>query len=208
MPKNDALEQFVGKCAEATVGYAHASFFAGIHAMDAGLEAWSRACDEALEQPGKAPKSWFRAPSKAGLPQPYENPFFTWAEMWMPQATSGQFSQFAMTPWWLSAPGYSDLWTNVLRAMPASATVWPMTWSMMSMGVPQNVAKPTAEANAAAYDAMDSAQQVAKETIEQIATYTKDLETPKTGDAPTTSSADPTDPLALFRPGLPLAQSA
>ena len=78
-----------------------------------------------------------------------------WAEFF-PKPFSTSNLSFTRSPFW-----------------DATAAALPMTWSLMSLGMPHAVAKPTAEANTAALEAMDSAQHLAND---QMAAYTSALE--------------------------------
>lgn len=202
MHQQDLTERFATKCAEATIGYAHASFFAGLHAFNTAYETWSRTCEAFTTVPGSSSKSWFRHPDDPSTAQSWFA-MATPPAMMMPQATT--------VPWWFSAPAVTQAWTDLMRtpqmtvpwalANPSAAdlSVWPMTWSMVTAGVPHDVARPTAEANAAAYDAIDSAKQIADDTVASYAKYTKPYKVETRPRTPK-SSADPDDPLALFRP--------
>ena len=199
-------ERFTNKCAEATVGYAHAGFFAGLYAANAMLEAWAEACEEMKSDGNTSSKSWFKDPSASPLSSPMQSPFsvfdFWNTQAWMSDAWSPAFwSQAAM-----QQPLWTQMWpmmanSNAWSPFPfsASATVWPMTWSLMSLGLPHEVARPTAEANAAAYDAIESAQQIANESLEAC----KAVFDPEYNAEAPKSSADPNDPLALFKPWFP-----
>lgn len=209
MTKPDLTERFATKCTEAVVGYSHASFFAGLHAFNTAFETWSRACEAAMTLPNAKSKSWFRHPDEQTAQTAFEAATQPWASL---MATPAMFSQAATMPWWFSAPAVTQAWADFMRtpqmtmtwptadASPADFSVWPMTWSMVTAGVPHEVARPTAEANAAAYDAMESAKQIADETVASVSNYTKPYRVESRLSAPAKSSADPNDPLALFRP--------
>lgn len=209
MKKQDLTERFATKCAEAAIGYSHASFFAGLHAMNSAFETWSRTCEAFTTLPNAKAKSWFRHPDDKGANGPFMSPVQSWFSMAAPPAV--MMTQATTMPWWFSAPAVSQAWADFLRtpqmtfswplgdASPADFSVWPMTWSMVTAGVPHEVARPTAEANAAAYDAIDSAKQIADETVASYAKYAKPYQVETRPLAPK-SSADPDDPLALFRP--------
>jgi len=178
-------QRFAEKSAEATLGYAHAGYYAGIFAAAAIAEAWTDACAEASKAPAPGSKSWFRDPTKCDVFDPLS--FFS-------QSTLGQPTPGMSNPWsgqnWFAQPWFSTCWlspsTPTSKAwaafMPTAFTetdlsftrspFWntqaaalPMTWSLMSFGLPHAVAKPTAEANTAALEAFDSARQVANDHL-------------------------------------------
>lgn len=218
----DASERFATKCAEASVGYAHASFFAGLNAFNIAVENWAKACEDLVGTPPNKPKSWFRHPDSIdGRPASTE-PAAAVFEFWQPLAA---LPQAGTVPWMFSLPMFTTAWVQMMQSTPvaawmqspamvphtATASVWPMTWSMMAMGMPLNVAKPTAEANAAAYEAYESAKQVAND---QMAAFNETVSpSRKRQEASSTRPfADPDDPFALFRPWFaepsPLPKSA
>lgn len=208
MKQKDPIERFAIKWAEATIGYAHASFFAGLHSANSAFETWEQACNTVTGTPKTKYKSWFRHPDDAPAASPLLNASLS---TWAPWFNPGALPQAAapMAPWMMSGPMFSTLWTDFLKAFTdpktisqmmspmsvAAASIMPMTYSYMAMGIPVTVAKPAAEANAAAYEAYESAQEAANEAIKS---YQAAFKPGTRGDSPK-STADPDDPLALFR---------
>lgn len=205
MSNFDATERFFTKCAEATLGYAHASFLAGVHFTDAAMGQWEKTCAELTGQSATSPKSWFRHPDHDGALTPFNTPATSWYAMAMSPAA---MTQPMVSPSWFDVPSMMSLWSGFMPKQPAAfpsattlfpfstaATAWPMTWALMGMGLPHEVAKPTAEANVAAYDAFESANQVVNESVEACQAA---FDAAPIFDAPK-SSSDPDDPLALFR---------
>ncbi len=171
-------QRFAEKSAQATVGYANAGYFAGLFAVTALFEAWTDACLEATQTPKSNSKSWFRDPAKLDVFDPWI--FWSQATPSLAGPPSGQ--NWMTQPWfpacWMpfNAP-VSNAWLEILPSAfnttdlsftrspfwATQAAALPMTWSLMSFGLPHAVAKPTAEANTAALEALDSAQQVAND---------------------------------------------
>ena len=191
---NDHAQRFAKKTAEASLNYANASAFAGVFAFNALLETWTDAYAEATSPSKPGSKSWFRNPTKADLYDPWGFGTLagsTTADPWLLDIWSGYggWMTHVWSPiWWTSSTSpFTAAWSEFLPK-PFSNTdlsftrspFWdtatsalPMTWSLMSFGIPHEVAKPTAEANTAALEAFDSAQQVASD---HIAAYTSALE--------------------------------
>jgi len=187
----DHAQRFANKSAEASLSYANAGAFAGMFAFNTLFEAWADACTDAMSPNTTSSKSWFRNPEKVDLYDPWA--FWTKtggtaADPWVRDLWSGQYNWMAQawSPiWWTStASPFTAVWSEFFPKPSTAGTdlsftrspFWdtataalPMTWSLMSFGMPHAVAKPTAEANTAALEAFDSAQQVASD---QMAAYT------------------------------------
>mgnify|MGYP001355741715 CR=1 FL=1 len=150
----DDQSRYVQSCSEAAFGYFAAANSAWMEAARRPLEMWSSALAACAPKP--EPKSWYRHPDERGGAQSAVPP---WISAW-----SGQNSPFA----WFGAPGatmpaamawpfgwpaqFIQPWLEMVSS-PRAATAWPMAFMMMSFGIPMSVARPAAEANAAAMDA-------------------------------------------------------
>lgn len=204
MRQQDASLRCANKWAEATFGYANAGLFAGFHAANIALEHWANVFDQFVGAPPKKTKSWFRHPDEAAGPTNFVYP----GPQMTPAFTSPEtLANFTSLPWMFSG----QVWSGLMAAIPdavrsnpamapfsAAATVWPATCWMVAMGWPHNVAKPTAEANAAAYEAFESAKQMANQNMAAYSTVFSDPGKPD-ADKRSSNPADPNDPFALFR---------
>lgn len=211
-------QRFVEKTTEATVSYAHAGCFASLIAATTLIEAWTDVWADAVDAPRSNTKSWFREPEKIEV-------FAPWA-FWPAPAASNAWTEHGapaqpwFTNWWASGQlQLPNPWLGLLPAPPfdntdfsftrspfwnTQAAALPMIWSLMSVGVPHNVAKPTAEANAAALEAMDAARQMANENA---AVYTKTLKSASRQTSVKPTVPNPADLFTLFWPWLDLPRS-
>lgn len=164
--------RYVQSCTEAAFGYFAAANSAWMEAARRPLEVWSGALGAWSPKP--EPKSWYRHPDERSAAQV---PVLPWISVW-----SGQNSPFA----WFGAPvaampsamawpfgwpaQFFQPWLAMMSS-PRAATAWPMAFMMMSIGIPQSVARPAAEANAAAMDAT----RIAANAVERaFSTYRSD----------------------------------
>jgi hypothetical protein len=154
--------RFARNCTDAAFGYARAASAAYAAMAKQTLDFWANAA----EQPGDpSPPSLAysvkrsdaadrdgRDGEKSGV-TPLD--FMLMANPWLRQD-----SAFAsVTAWWSLFP---------LKGNPAS---WPMAYTMMTAGVPRDVALPAAEANIAAMEAAG----IAKQTLDNVfSTYRSD----------------------------------
>lgn len=180
----DHSQRFAHKTTEASISYANAGFYAGLSVFNVMCDAWSDAWQEAVS-PTSRPKSWFRAPAKSSTSDPWSYwtaPMTAWSDT---SSGQNQLIQAWFTPWWTPAnisaatpwaaflptsANKPDLSFTRLPFWTTATAALPMTWSLMSVGVPYAVAKPAAEGNAAALEAFDSAQQFANDQIEAYKT--------------------------------------
>ena len=202
----DHSQRFANKSTEASISYANAGFFAGLSVLNVMFEAWSDAFQKAVETQSSRPKSWFRDPTKPDMLDPWS--FWTsqmtalsapWSQQnwgaqtgfpawWMPASTTAPSAWAGFLPMFANTNDLSftrnPFWTTATAAL-------PMTMSLMSFGVPHAVAKPTAEGNAAALEAFDSAKQFANDQIEAYKTAMDPL-------PEATSSQTASDPIDAF----------
>jgi hypothetical protein len=157
---------------DATVGYANASAAAMNAMAQQALDFWMAPMrPQPQTQRHRDHLSWFNPHGSEhywGRPQPaVTNPwlaFAPWAvgppaARYQPPVAAPQM--MAMT--WAFAP--FAMWWNSMRG-PTFA--WPMAYCMMAQGVPDSVAWPTAEANAAV---LDAATTISDQTQQAFATY-------------------------------------
>lgn len=143
--------RFARSCSEAALGYANAATAAYANWATQAFEAMAGAM-RGLE-PEPEPRSWYRqpppAPSSAAVPASFAgvpNPWipFAWAGVPASAPQAAAVNPFAA---WFEMMSF--------RGPP---TAWPMAFMMLTVGVPRNVAWPTAAANAAALDAVELAR--------------------------------------------------
>lgn len=138
--------RFSRGCAMAAIDYTAAAQQAYFEATEQMLRFWSHALAEQKDPP----RSWYRHPD-AELPL---------AAPWLDPRTA--FNPASVFQGLASAQARA--WQSMMTApWTLSPAAWPMAYMMMSSGVPQSVAWPTAEANVAAADAA----QAATEAVEQ-----------------------------------------
>lgn len=160
-------ERFAQSCTDAAVGYMTAGGAAWLEATRRSFELWSSAVSAWTPKP--EPRSWYRHPDEpnrsaasvpalanpfAALPFAQTSPFAApaeWQRMlapWMAPFMRPEtpFPLAVLAPWWETAMSQ--------RAMQA----WPMAFFMISIGIPEGVARPAAQANAAVLDASQVAR--------------------------------------------------
>ena len=174
--------RFAKSCADAMFGYSNATLASFSAVMGQTLDFWAEASRSAAGMtPPRTPAPFPAFP--AYMQQPFNpfNPFNAWFQPASPPPVAIAAWPFAglWNPaiWTQSIPTTSVWNTNPWLAAPAPATslfapfeafwgmspwrsapvVWPMAAAMMSFGIPRAVAMPTAEANAAAFEAADTA---------------------------------------------------
>lgn len=157
----DATQQtkFARQCGDAAFGYARTSMAAYGALLDQSMSFWTAAAGAAAGKPEKPAQPaaafpfmmWPMFPAaQPARPEPVAsaNPFLA---MWDPAQWTGlgnAASAKSFNPW--------TMWFDMV-ASPRAVTANPMAVWMMSFGVPQSVARPAAEAHAAALDAADTA---------------------------------------------------
>lgn len=153
-------ERFAKSCSDAAVGYLTAANAASLEVMRHSFDLWSGALSAWAPKP--EPRSWYRHPDEPGrssatvpaLANPFLPPFAQpggWQNLFAPwmgpfAKPDMTFPLMVMAPWWRMAASE--------RAMAA----WPMAFFMISIGIPEGVARPVAEANAAVLDASEVAR--------------------------------------------------
>lgn len=153
--------RFAKCCSDAGIGYANATLaaYAAWSEQVFGLcaaatrklhETESTAADTWFKPPTRQPRSTYFAGACAGTTWPMTP--FDWMRVGGWSATPDRNPMVACMSWW-----------NPFVPQP-SPMVWPMAAMMMSAGVPQTVAWPVAEANAAALDAAEIATKALAET--------------------------------------------
>ena len=167
------------RCAErsmdAFAGYTKAAAAAYSAAFGQAIDVWA----DAVRQTSDAMSNSMspdhrRRPTPSHQQNLWSDPFDMWHQMAesMTGQVTGQMTSRAnpMSVWTgmaypaPSMPNPFQLWSAWTSMSPwqANPIVWPMVVAMMSYGVPREVAVPTAEANAAALDAAESATQSVK----------------------------------------------
>jgi hypothetical protein len=146
--------RFARSCSDAAVGYANAATAAYANWATQAFELVAGAMRSM--QPDPPPRSWYREPPPAaqdttpGLPVPAMPGF---PVPWMPFAWAG----LPTSPSPVAGANPVAAWFDML-GFRGPAAAWPMAFMMVAVGIPRNVAWPTAEANAAAIEAADAAR--------------------------------------------------
>lgn len=139
--------RFSRGCTLAALDYTAAAQQAWFEAAEQMLQFWQ----QAFSLPAASSRSWYRHPDSQGAAV---------ASAWLsPRSAPGAALVFQGL-----ANAQAKAWQSMMTApWTLSPAAWPMAFVMMSSGVPQSVAWPAAEANAAAVDAA----QAATEAVEQ-----------------------------------------
>lgn len=162
--------RFAQCCSDAAFGYAAAASAAYGSLAATTVEFWARQTGHEPEQP----RSWYRhpdAPQAFAMPTVPATAVQPWFGLlpaaggavpvpfsWSPDVRADPIG--AMMQAWRAAPlAVMEFW-RIERAPVA----WPMMLVMLAAGLPRNVAVPTAEANAAALDAVT----IAGEAVEEV----------------------------------------
>jgi hypothetical protein len=175
MPRSDLQTQFATKTTEAVTEYGNAAMAAYAHGWADLIKHWTAAFESMMPEDPNRPKSWFKhpdhQPASAAFPATANLWPMTpdWSAMMWPyaafsavQAAPTMCAPQQMNPANWMAP-MATAWPAVwpMNMFGSSAYVWPMAFSMMAAGMPEAVAVPTAKGNAAAMDAVDSANKLA-----------------------------------------------
>jgi len=146
--------RFARNCTDAAFGYARAASAAYAAMATQTIEFWVKAAERPDPSPPSVPYSVKRpSPPDRGARDRYTREVTPLNFMLMANPWLRQDSAFAsVTAWWSLFP---------LQGNPAS---WPMAYTMMTAGVPREVALPAAEANIAAMEAAE----IAKQTLENV----------------------------------------
>ncbi len=170
MGETGQIVAFNRHCADATVGYMKAATMAYAAMFEQAMQFWSTALGVTPEKPADEPKSWYRPPADADLALSTRKP----------TGTGGAGA--CMMPWAIAGAGPANmpgspeaLFAYASEAMPMMAVApwmmlanprymqaFPMAAGMIAVGVPRSVAWPTAEANAAAMDAINMLSSAAR----------------------------------------------
>lgn len=147
-----SLQCITQSCAEAATGYMTAATAAYTSLASSALDFWCTALSGLVEEPASPAKA---EPASSVASEP---PFGFAITDWSPMA-------------WFDPRRFDALWRLDFTTPPATAMLamantvplrgtsssWPMAKVMIDSGVPRSVAWPTAEANAAALKAADTA---------------------------------------------------
>lgn len=162
MLEPNAQSRYVQSCADAAFGYFAAASSAWMEAAKRPMEFWGSTLEAMAPKP--EPRSWYRHPDER-KPAPLPTPF--WPMSWGPAAATPMQAWFAAPPAGLpmAMAWPANLLSPWLAMMssPRAMTAWPMAMMMISFGVPESVARPAADANAAALDAT----RIASEAIDR-----------------------------------------
>lgn len=158
---DDTPEARFSKCwSEAMFGYAHAASAAYWEMTNRSLALWgdaARSMAEAGRPPEPSPRSWYRppGPDRSALLSHDSPARDAWGFPRYDRNYMGTRAPFAsLTP---ELPSPFSVWFSMFP-LRGSPTCWPMAFAMIASGVPQAVAWPAAEANAALLDAARAAQ--------------------------------------------------
>lgn len=152
--------RFNKSCTEAMVNYLNASGAVYQSIADQMLRMWGQSVDSFVEAAQKSqtgePQQLFQAPSRSDRGR---------ADCMMPWAAVPNAMMMGCNPMASFSPfgGKSEYgffspfaqWMEMMQ--PKNSTAWPMAVGMISVGVPEQVAWPTARGNAAALDAFGAA---------------------------------------------------
>lgn len=160
--------RFNQSCTKAVVNYLNASGAAYQAMADQMLRMWGQSIDTFVEnakQPQPFGAMQIFQPGRAGPSGRYDC-MMPWAAV--PNAMMQANPLASLSPF---GPGsgygmFSPLAPWMEMMMPRNATAWPMAVGMISFGVPEQVAWPTARGNAAAMDAYS----VAAKSVEKALT--------------------------------------
>ncbi len=162
--------RFVNSCADASFGYANAMLAAYAVTSQQVMDFWlaqARAAGPARQ--AESAESWYR-PSQP--PRTAYRGNRSMPRSWF-RAEPENDTSVASTPdfgwaaWPTAAPVAPTAWNPMaawLAMMPMSAVpaTWPFAYGMIAYGVPRSVAWPTAQANVAVIDAMETASEAFK----------------------------------------------
>ncbi len=180
----DSQVRFNKSCAEAVVNYLNASGAAYQALAQQMLNMWGQSLDAFLETAQASNGSPVRQPYRAERPNPMGaaasmmpwaavpnsmmqvDPMATFKALGMPY---GVFSPFAP-------------WLEMMK--PSHYNAWPMAYGMISVGVPEQVAWPTARANLAAIDAFNVAANSVQSALADYQTDAKPAPVIKTESVP------------------------
>ncbi len=146
----------------AAIDYGAAGTQAGFEAMNAMIGFWS----DVLSQPvsDAEPRSWYRPPAESA--SSWNRSSDDWAkpsrEMFPTAAAPRPPSSAQPDPFAAQITAWQSLMTNPWKLSPMA---WPMAMMMMSAGMPESVAVPTATANVAASDAAMAASEVVQDAV-------------------------------------------
>lgn len=151
-------------CSDAAFGYFTAAGAAYAAFAEQAVGYWGEMMKASMPTPApKKPKSWYVPPPEvSSATNRASTPVDAWACM-MPWMSGPMSAMTAMPsgandtlmgfPAWMWGP----LAPWVAMSDPRTAMAWPMACGMMAVGVPKTVAWPTAQANVAAMDALNTA---------------------------------------------------
>jgi hypothetical protein len=143
--------RFAKSYSDAAFGYANAATAAYANWASQAFEMMTGALRS--QEPAAPPRSWYREPSPAPQSGMGAAPTAGFPAPWMPFAWPG----LPASPPPTAAMNPFAAWFDMVsfRGSPAA---WPMACMLIAVGIPRNVAWPTAEANAAAIEAADLAR--------------------------------------------------
>ncbi|MCH9806315.1 MAG: hypothetical protein K0U74_01155 [Alphaproteobacteria bacterium] len=155
--------RFNKNCADAMVNYMQASGAAYQAMADQMLQMWGQSVDAMVQSGQQSPRltqspNFFQPPSR---PTSAASCMMPWAAV--PNAAMNANPMASFNPFGQSYGMFSPMNNWMEAMMPAHAKSWPMAFGMISFGVPEQVAWPTARANAAAMDAFS----MAADTVEK-----------------------------------------
>lgn len=164
--------RFTKSCTDAATGYATAGIAAyGVMAAQA-LDFWAQMLSAMAPPPEPpAPRSWYREPApltsttsprraqRRAAALPALMPLTPVSAVGSPIPAWGIFNPWDGRTAANAVPTPMSLFSAWLSMFPLRGppTAWPMAFVMIAAGVPQQVAWPTAEANAAAMEAAETA---------------------------------------------------
>ena len=194
-------ERFARRCTDAAFGYGTATTAAYFAFAGQVLDFWASMLAPDTRPAPKSRTPALRAPSFGWptSPQAALTPFL-WPMAAAPASTPAapfSFAPFAFQPF-AAAPAINPFqaWFNGLP-FAAATPAWPMAFMLIAYGMPSSVAWPTAEANAAAIDAVDAAAVTVRQVFSSHRT-----------DGGHSSRPWPPEQLMMFAAFLPLGLGA
>jgi len=157
--------RFAKSCADAAFGYASATTAAYTAVAANATDFWFRVIKQSMDLAAGNPAQrtgggeLLPTPATFAYPTPQFWTPFDWTSWGTPSRNppAGPFGFWPMMPLSPAATWFE------MFPLRGPAAVWPMAFALIALGVPRNVAWPTAEANTAAMDAAEAA----KESIEK-----------------------------------------
>lgn len=158
--------RFNKSCTEAVVNYLNASGAAYQAMADQMLRMWGQSVDafvDSAQPPGRSgyTERYVRDERASGA----NFPMLPWAAV--PNAMVGTNPMASLSPFGVPYGMFSPFAPFMEMMNPLQAAAWPMAVGMISVGVPEQIAWPTARGNAAAMDAFNVAANSVEKALKE-----------------------------------------